>query len=79
MTVYGKADAAAVTGEISEFVSDPPNPNKPAGGKGEDDEDGEEGSDEMDDEDDDRPLWQKRLDAEKNSGMLDDDSGSSIP
>lgn len=79
VTVYGKADAAAVTGEISEFVSDPPNPNKPAGGKGEDDEEGEEGNDEMDDEDDDRPLWQKRLDAEKNSGMLDDDSGSSIP
>ena len=87
LTVYAKADAETCTGEIAEFMTNPPDPNGGApevGGSSSADgaeggDDGEEGGSAVDDPNDDRPLWQRRLDDEKNSGILDDDSGSSIP
>ena len=88
LTVYAKADAETCTGEIAEFMTNPPDPNGGAPEVGspsssadgaEGDDDGEEGGSAVDDPNDERPLWQRRLDDEKNSGILDDDSGSSIP
>lgn len=91
LTVYAKAEAETCTGEIAEFITNPPDPNGGAPAVADvadsaEDVDEEEGGRDgdpwanvPDDPNDDRPLWQRRLDAEKNSGTLDDDSGSSIP